>query len=70
MLKQLEAEMAKVGYDCQKNAFLHASVGFDGLGVLQLRRWIPEVIIRRTTDFLQQAEQNKDSFLMDVLQPS
>ena len=49
------------------NAFLHACVRFGGLGVLQLRRWIPEVRIRRMTNVLQQAKQNKDSFLMDVL---
>ena len=50
------------------NAFLHASVRFGGLGVLQLRRWIPDVRIRRMTNVLQQAKQDKDTFLMDVLQ--
>ena len=49
------------------NAFLHASVRFDGLGVLQLRRWIPEVRIRRMTNVLQQAKQNKVNLLMNVL---
>ena len=50
------------------NAFLHASVRFGGLGVLQLRRLNPEVRIQRMTNVLQQAKQDKDSFLMDVLQ--
>ena len=50
------------------NAFLHASVRFGGLGLLQLRRWIPDVRIRRMTNVLQQVQQEIDSFLMDELQ--
>ena len=47
------------------NAFLHASVKFGGLGVLQLKSWIPEVRIQRMTKVVQQAKRNEDGFLIE-----
>ena len=38
-----------------------------GMGILQLRRWIPEIRIRRMSKVLQQAKASNDIFLMDVL---
>ena len=49
------------------NAFLHATIKMGGMGILQLRRWIPEIRIRRMSKDLQQAKASNDIFLMDAL---
>ena len=41
------------------SAFLHASVRFGGLRVLQLRRWIPEIRMSKATA-------SNDRFMADV----
>ena len=38
-----------------------------GMGILQLRRWIPEIRIRRISKVLQQAKASNDNFKMDAL---
>ena len=49
------------------NAFLHAPVRLGGLGIFQLRKWIPSIRTRRMSQVLKQAKENKDQFMLDVL---
>ena len=49
------------------NAFLHAPVRLGGLGIFQLRKWIPSMWTRRISQVLKQAKENKDQFMLDVL---
>ena len=64
---QLEVQCAD-GYDCQKIPRMHFYMPLRGLVDWEFsRHWIPEVRIRRMTNVLQQAKQNKDIFLMDLL---
>lgn len=49
------------------NAFLHAPIKMGGMGILQLRCWIPEIRIRRMSKVLQQAKASNDSFMMEAL---
>ena len=48
-------------------AFFHAGVKAGGLGILQLRKWVPIIRINRMSAMVAQSRSNEDEFLLDAL---
>ena len=48
-------------------AFFHAGVKAGGLGILQLRKWVPIIRINTMSAMVAQSKSNEDEFLLDDL---